>query len=515
MATDFITLGIRPGIAEYLRSVGITQPTPVQVQTIPALLSGKDVLAQSQTGTGKTLAYLLPILEKIQPGKECVQGLVITPTRELAHQISREAKSLAERLGINVISIYGGQDAERQIKKLQGHFHLVIGTPGRILDHLRRGTISLTGVNKLVIDEADQMLQMGFLEDVEEIIRHTSSRRQTMLLSATLPAKVRSLAKRYLDKPVDVHVATPHITLDEIRQIMVEINEPAKLDRLCALIDEYRPYLAIVFCHTRSRASELNAALFQRGYLVDELQGDLSQAKREQVMKRFRSARLQVLVATDIAARGLDITGVTHVFNYDIPHDAESYIHRIGRTGRAGETGVAITFYRPDEREFLSLIEKGIDAKLERYTAAGTLIVRKAKNGPSLTRKKTAGKAAPPRAGAGRKPIPPGDGKNRPATGGGKAKKTADRDTAAGNTTAAAGGKRLEKADRGTGSPGFRIRPEKKTAPAGQRKPDPSSHQSGRKTPLPQSSPKKPFVKGPASGKAGQRPGTRQTSKGR
>lgn len=378
MPVDFLTMGIRREISDYLRGNGIINPTPVQVQVIPVLMAGKDVIAQAQTGTGKTLAFLLPILEKIEANKPHVQALIITPTRELASQITNEAKKLADKLGINVLSVYGGQDAERQINKLKRNMHIVIGTPGRLMDHLRRKTISLSGVSKLVLDEADQMLHMGFLDDVEKIIAQTSFKRQTMLFSATIPPKIRALAARYMRKPADIRVQSKHVTLDEIKQIMVEVNEQGKLDKLCSMIDEYRPYLAIVFCHSKQRVSALNTALIQRGYEADELHGDLSQVKRVRVMRRFSEAKLQILVATDIAARGLDIEGVTHIFNYDIPHDVEGYIHRIGRTGRAGETGLAVTFFEPEERLYVRMIEQGINASVEKYNVDGQKIIMNA-----------------------------------------------------------------------------------------------------------------------------------------
>lgn len=402
MSTDFLNLGIRHEINDDLQKNGITVPTPVQVQTIPILMAGKDVIAQSQTGTGKTLAFLLPILEKIDVDQRSVQALIITPTRELALQITKEAAKLATKLGISVLSVYGGQDVERQIKKLKETIHIVIGTPGRLMDHIRRKTISLSGVTKLVIDEADQMLHMGFLNDVEEIIRRTSAKRQTMLFSATMPPKVSALAARYMSKPTEIRVQSQHVTLDEIKQIMVEVNQKNKLDKLCSMIDEYRPYLAIVFCHTKPRTIALTEALAQRGYEVDELHGDLSQAKRELVMRRFSSAKLQILVATDIAARGLDIEGVTHIFNYDIPHDVESYIHRIGRTGRAGQTGVAITFYLPEERLYLEMIEHGISASVEKYAVNGRKILtnphkkRLEGTGDSAKHRKVKGKPVAP-----------------------------------------------------------------------------------------------------------------------
>nr|WP_035316392.1 DEAD/DEAH box helicase [Brevibacillus panacihumi] len=366
MAT-FLSLGIGLPLHDTLKANGITESTPVQEKAIPLLLAGKDVIAQAQTGTGKTLAFLLPILEKADPHVEHVQALILTPTRELALQITTEAKKLLAQLDdIHVLAVYGGQDVERQMKKLRGKKQIVIATPGRLLDHLRRGTIELSTVSMLVLDEADQMLHMGFLPEVEEIIGCTSGDRQTMLFSATMPAQVRSLAKRYMRNPEDVRVQGKQITLKDIRQIAVETTDRAKQSALRELIEQQRPFMAVIFCRTKRRASALNAALQGYGYLSDELHGDLSQAKREDVMKRFREARLQLLVATDVAARGLDVEGVTHVFNYDIPHDVESYIHRIGRTGRAGEQGVAITLVAPKDRMHLEMIESGIRMPLEK-----------------------------------------------------------------------------------------------------------------------------------------------------
>ncbi|MCL5290085.1 MAG: DEAD/DEAH box helicase [Bacillota bacterium] len=374
MPTDFLTLGIRPEINELLRTHGLVRPTPIQEQAIPVLLAGKDVIAQAQTGTGKTLAFVLPILENIDPKKPYIQALIITPTRELALQITTEVKKLATKLDFNVLAAYGGQDVEQQVRKLKGNIHIVIATPGRLLDHLRRETIRLTGVSMLVLDEADQMLHMGFLEDVERIILQTSHKRQTMLFSATIPQPIRSLAAQYMRKPVDIRVRSKRITLDEIKQMVVETSDRGKQDTLCRMIDLFRPYLAIVFCRTKRRASTLNEALITRGYESDELHGDLSQAKREQVMKRFREAKLQILVATDVASRGLDVEGVTHVFNYDIPPDVDSYIHRIGRTGRAGGTGLAITLVSPRDRRDLQMIEKGIGMTIQKRTADGERI---------------------------------------------------------------------------------------------------------------------------------------------
>lgn len=363
--SEFLKLGIKPEMDQMLQRNGIIHPTPVQQQVIPVVLTGKDVIAQAQTGTGKTLAFLLPIFEQIDPAKESIQALIIAPTRELALQITTEAnRFISQSKKIKVLAVYGGQDVEQQMRKLEGTVHIVIATPGRLLDHLRRGTIQFEGLSMLVLDEADQMLHMGFLQEVEEIINEIPAKRQTMLFSATMPQQVRSLAANYMRNPQDIQVRKERITLDEIKQYVVETTDRAKQSTLCHLINLYRPYLAIIFCRTKRRASKLNEALQQLNYDSDELHGDLSQAKREEVMQRFREAKLQLLVATDVAARGIDVEGVTHVFNYDIPHDVESYIHRIGRTGRAGGKGLALTLVAPKDRIYLEMIEKSIQMKL-------------------------------------------------------------------------------------------------------------------------------------------------------
>lgn len=374
MPIDFLSLGVRRELNEILKELGAKVPTPVQLQAIPILLQGKDIVVQAQTGTGKTFAFLLPILERVNANKPYVQALIITPTRELALQITTELNKLAFKVKANVLAAYGGQDVEKQIHKLKGSIHIVVCTPGRILDHIRRGTISLSKVEMLVLDEADQLLHMGFLPDVEQIIKGTSSERQTMLFSATMPLKIRNLAKSYMKNPVDIQIESKRITLDEIRQQVVATTDREKRDTLFKLIEDYRPYLSLIFCRTKRRAAVLNEALLEHGYVSDELHGDLSQAKREQVMKRFREAKIHILVATDVAARGLDVEGITHVFNYDIPQDVESYIHRIGRTGRAGEEGLAITLVAPRDRPVLHIIEKGIGMSIERK---GTLAVEK------------------------------------------------------------------------------------------------------------------------------------------
>lgn len=365
MDKDFLALGIRADLIDILKINGISEPTEIQIEAIPKILAGEDIIAQSQTGTGKTLAFLLPVLQRINTASPYVQGLIITPTRELAIQITREVEKYAPSAGVNILALYGGQDVERQIKRLKGSPHLVIGTPGRIADHILRKTVDFSRTSILILDEADVMLNMGFIREVEYIIKMTSGRRQTMLFSATIPRGLKTLAAHYMKKPSLIRIQSRHITLDEIKELVIETTEEGKIDALCSLIDGVNPYLAIVFCKTKARSSEVNEALIRRGYASDELHGDLSQSKRNQVMKRFRDAKLQILVATDIAARGLDIEGVSHIFNYDIPQDVESYIHRIGRTGRAGQTGVAYTFVTPKDHESLRMIENGINRRIE------------------------------------------------------------------------------------------------------------------------------------------------------
>ncbi|MBC7764869.1 MAG: DEAD/DEAH box helicase, partial [Hyphomonadaceae bacterium] len=366
MNTNFESLGIGEELDYILKRNSITEPTPIQIQTIPDILAGKDVIGQAQTGTGKTLAFALPIMEKIDRQHAYVQALIITPTRELAIQITAEFRKLAPRNAVNILAAYGGQDVERQAHKLKGAIHIVIGTPGRLLDHLRRKTIHFSQLKTLVLDEADQMLDMGFLKDIEQILQHVPKEHQTMLFSATMPKEISTLASKYMHNPVRVRVQGRNITLDEIKQISIDTTDRGKQASLFKVVDDMNPFMAIIFCRTKRRCTALNEALQESGYNSDELHGDLSQAKREKVMRSFRKSEIQLLVATDVAARGLDIEGISHVINYDMPHDTESYIHRIGRTGRAGQKGIALTFVTPFDRTTMNEIEKGINNSIER-----------------------------------------------------------------------------------------------------------------------------------------------------
>ncbi|WP_106627258.1 DEAD/DEAH box helicase [Selenomonas massiliensis] len=364
--THFDQLGVSETLCALLKKQGITEPTPVQEQALPPMRAGRDVIAQAQTGTGKTLAFLLPLLEKIKPQGAAAQALVIAPTRELAIQITRVAEPLGAALGIGTVVIYGGADIERQKEKLRRQPQLIIGTPGRLLDHVRRGTLALGSVNKVVLDEADEMLKMGFIEDVETLLTKTAQDYQLALFSATMPERIVRLTKRFMTNPAHIRIEGERATLENIEQIALSVSEGTKLDRLCASINEEAPYLAMVFCATKERTRKLMMELAQRGYLVDALSGDLTQTQRAFVLRRFRAAKLQILCATDIAARGLDIEGVTHVYNYDLPPTVTDYIHRIGRTGRAGAQGKAITLVAAHQHEKLRKMEAALKERLRR-----------------------------------------------------------------------------------------------------------------------------------------------------
>ena len=357
----FDQLGVSETLVTCLKTRGITEPTPVQEQAIPPLRTGRDVIAQAQTGTGKTLAFLLPILEKIKPQGTAAQALVIAPTRELAIQIARVAEPLGAELGIGTIVIYGGADIERQKEKLRRHPQLIIGTPGRLLDHVRRGTLTLGSVNKIVLDEADEMLKMGFIEDVETLLRHTAQDYQLALFSATMPERIVRLTKSFMTNPAHIRIEGETTTLENIEQIVLSVSEGTKLDRLCASINEEAPYLAMVFCATKERTRSLMMELAQRGYLVDALSGDLTQTQRTFVLRQFREAKLQILCATDIAARGLDIEDVDYVIHLDLPEDVRTYRHRAGRTARAGKAGAVISL--TDEKEIDKL--KALAARMK------------------------------------------------------------------------------------------------------------------------------------------------------
>ena len=355
----FNELKVNAEVVELLKRQGIIEATPVQEKVIPTARTGRDLIIQAKTGTGKTLAYLLPTIERIKK-IPITQALIIAPTRELATQISKVAAQISKVYELEIILICGGQDVEREKNKLRHSPQLIIGTPGRLLDHLRRGTIKLSSANKIVIDEADELLKLGFIEDVENLLRETASDRQLILCSATMPLRIRQLAADFMSKPQEIFIEPKTVTLENINQVIVKVKPEKKFNRLVEILTAENPYLAIIFCATKETASKLALELAAQKFSVDELHGDLTQQQRNFVMKKFREASIQFLVATDIAARGLDVEGITHVISYDVPRDVETYIHRIGRTGRAGQSGTAITLVTNDEIDRLRRIESGI-----------------------------------------------------------------------------------------------------------------------------------------------------------
>ncbi len=355
--TKFSELGISPNTLKSIHKMGFEEATPIQAGTIPLGLAGKDIIGQAQTGTGKTAAFGIPLVEKIDVKSSAIQGIIIAPTRELAIQVSEELYKIGSALHIRVLAVYGGQEISRQIRAMKKYPHIIVGTPGRILDHINRRTLKLDQVNTLILDEADEMLNMGFIDDIETILSNVPSERQTLLFSATMPAPIRKIAERFMKNPEMVAMKSKEMTVPHIEQYYVKSQEREKFDILSRLLDVQSPELAIVFGRTKRRVDELAKALNIRGYLAEGIHGDLSQAKRMQVLKKFKDGKIDVLVATDVAARGLDISGVTHVYNYDIPQDPESYVHRIGRTGRAGKEGKAMTFVSSREMGYLRDVE--------------------------------------------------------------------------------------------------------------------------------------------------------------
>ena len=361
---NFKDLGISEPLVQVLKKSGITTPTPIQEECIPLIKDYKDVIAQAQTGTGKTLAFLLPLFENISPDVFATQALIITPTRELALQITEEANQLANGKAINVLAAYGGRNIGSQLNKLKGTIHLIIATPGRLIDHIERGTIDLNKVKTVVIDEADQMLLMGFRNEVDQILRATPRIRQTLCFSATMAPNVKKLAYHYTYSPTMVTIEPKKVTIDTIRQEVIETTDRWKADTLCQVLEEDNPFLAIIFARTKRRADELFAKMKKRGFNVQVIHSDIAQNKRERILKSFRDADLQYLIATDVASRGLDISGVTHIYNYDVPETPEIYIHRIGRTGRAGEDGYTCMFVAPKDNLEFNMIERKLRRNL-------------------------------------------------------------------------------------------------------------------------------------------------------
>ena len=355
-------------VLKAILDMGFEEPTPIQTQAIPLIMQDLDVIGQAQTGTGKTAAFGIPIAEKINVSLPVVQALILTPTRELAIQVAEEIAKIGSQKKVKVLPIYGGQPIDRQIRALRTGVHVVIGTPGRILDHMQRKTLNLEHVKIVVLDEADEMLDMGFIEDIENILDKTPAARQTLLFSATIPLPIQHLAEKYLRKPKFVSINKETLTVPLIQQYYFEIRQGSKADALCRILDYENYESAIVFCRTKRGVDELVASLQTRGYFAEGLHGDMTQAQRDKTMKNFRQGETDLLVATDVAARGLDIDRVSHVINFDIPQDPESYVHRIGRTGRAGREGKALTLIIPAEYRQLRVIEKLIKSQIKKET---------------------------------------------------------------------------------------------------------------------------------------------------
>lgn len=361
MTLSFQSLGLSEAGVHQLETLGFTEPTAIQVQAIPQLLAGRDVVGQSQTGTGKTAAFSLPMLERLDLETRGVQALILTPTRELASQVADAIGTFSSNRRLNILTVCGGQSMERQIRELRRGAQVVVGTPGRVIDLLDRGDLKLDQVRWVVLDEADEMLSMGFIDDVKKILKQAPVERQTACFSATMPRPIRELVNKFLKSPATVTVEQPKATPSRIEQrVYVVPRGWTKAKALQPILELEDPDAALIFVRTRRAAAELTSQLQGAGHSVDEYHGDLSQSQRERLLARFKAGQVRWVVATDIAARGLDVDHLTHVINYDLPDQVESYIHRIGRTGRAGKTGIAITLIQSFDRRKLNLIERKV-----------------------------------------------------------------------------------------------------------------------------------------------------------
>src|SRR6185312_9547232 len=363
----FTELGLSPELLKAIDKLGFEQASPIQAEAIPPLMQGSDVVGQSQTGSGKTAAFAIPAIEKTDPAQRAVQVLILCPTRELAVQVSEEVHKLALfKRGIMALPIYGGQSYERQFYGLKQGAQIVIGTPGRIMDHMRRGTLRLETVKMVILDEVDVMLNMGFRDDIELILQATPSERQTVFFSATIPKPIQQLIEKYARNPKQVRIEQKALTVPTVEQVYYEVDRRYKIELLTRLIDIHDLKLGIIFCNTKRMVDDLVDHLEAAGYMADRLHGDMNQAQRDRVMNKFRKSGLEFLVATDIAARGIDVDDVEVVFNYDLPYDVEDYVHRIGRTGRAGRSGRAISFVAGREMFQIYNIERYTKMKIQR-----------------------------------------------------------------------------------------------------------------------------------------------------
>ncbi|WP_087038017.1 DEAD/DEAH box helicase [Thermococcus litoralis] len=362
---SFEKLGLSESSLNAIRRKGFKRPTDIQREVIPRLLGGnKDIIGQSQTGTGKTAAFALPLIELIEEDTKDAQAIVITPTRELAIQVADEIRSLRGKKRIYVLPVYGGQPIGPQIKSLRKGVHIVVGTPGRVIDHIERGTLSLSGVSYFILDEADRMLDMGFIEDIERILRYTNEEKRVLMFSATIPREILRLARRYLKDYEVIRVQEKSLAPEQVEQCYFEVRPNNKFKLLCRILDN-EDFYGIVFCQTKKETRELAARLKAKGYRAEALNGDIPQKGRERILERFRRDKTKILVATDVAARGLDVKDLTHVINYSVPQNPEAYVHRIGRTGREGKKGKAVTFVAPWESPKLRDIERTARVKIK------------------------------------------------------------------------------------------------------------------------------------------------------
>ncbi|MEJ7825338.1 MAG: DEAD/DEAH box helicase [Solirubrobacteraceae bacterium] len=365
--TAFADLGLSDSTLQALQDVGYEQPSPIQEQAIPPMLEGRDIIGQAQTGSGKTAAFGLPIIEYIDPSEPDVQALILTPTRELCIQVTQAVRAYAQRKGADVVAVFGGAPIRTQQAQLKAGGHIVVGTVGRVLDLINRRSLALESCRFVVLDEADEMLDLGFLEDVEKILRLTPNSRQTALFSATMPPPIRKLADNYLYDPVLVKVQTATLTVDSVEQFQVDVKSADKADKLIEVLAAEKPDQAIVFARTKIGTDRLYRKMRDKGFNVKALHGDMTQGSRDGVMLGFKGGRVPILVATDVAARGLDISTVTHVVNFDVPRSPDVYVHRIGRTGRVGRSGRAITFVEPKQEKELEAIERHVGIKISTW----------------------------------------------------------------------------------------------------------------------------------------------------
>lgn len=380
MYEKFFEFGLSDDVLNSIAAMGFEEPSQIQKMAIPPMLKGKDIVGVAQTGTGKTAAFGIPIIEKGVKGKSRRPGaIVLVPTRELAMQVAEELNKIGKFSGTVAVPIYGGQSIDRQFRSLNRGIDIVVGTPGRVIDHIRRKTLNLSEVRTVVLDEADEMLNMGFVEDMRTILQETPEDRQTLLFSATMPTQILRLSKQYMKNPEKVHVDTKNLVVAKIKQVFYEVREADKIKALTRILDVQESALTLVFCHTKREVDDLSGKLKSMGYEAGAIHGDFTQSFRDEMMRKFKNGTIDILVATDVAARGLDINDVTHVINYSIPQNPDAYVHRIGRTGRAGKCGIAITFVTPREYRQLRLIERSAKTKIEKGKLPTRAEVREAR----------------------------------------------------------------------------------------------------------------------------------------